>query len=213
MNRNIAAVGCLLLVLTSGCASFRSTMLNRLEGGMFIGNSNGTAKPDGAPRHFKGIPITLKVPTHLEVFITETVYRQLDTSEPQAVWNEPLGIRIYNVRTNVIQTKQLFTVDFKRPAAGTLDLTADMTDEQYFEKITSKLQDDTITQSAGLLSTVLRATSTAGGPTDQQLQKLAAMDVSRETRDVAYKRFDINSPTFEWDVECFVNEQLSQCQF
>jgi hypothetical protein len=200
----------LTLTLMSGCTSFRSTMINRLDGGSWIGNSNGTAKRDGAARHFKGIPITLEVPTHLEVFITETVYRKLNDQGQSVVWDEPLDVRLYNVRTNVIRTKQLFTVDFKRPAAGSLELTADMSDEQYFKKISSKLQDDTINQSAQLLSTVVRAVSTsAGGPTQDQLKKMP--NVSREFRDVAYKRFDINAPDFEWAVECFVNEQLSKC--
>jgi hypothetical protein len=184
-------------------------MINRLDGGTFIGNSNGTSKGNGQPRHFKGIPITLEVPTHLEIFITETVYRKLKEDGESVVWEEPLDLRIYNVRTNVVRTKKLFTVDFKRPAAGTLEIDAQLSDEQYFKKITSKLQDETITQSADLLSTVIKAVSTASGPTAAQLQKMT--NVSREFRDVAYKRFDLNAPGFEWDVECFVNDQLSKC--
>ena len=127
-----------------------------------------------------------------------------------ASYTEPLDVRLYNVRTNVVHTPQLFTVDFKRPGAGSLDLTVDLTDEQYFNKITSVLKDETLNQSADLLKTVISGIQTAAdGPDEKTLGQMK--NISREFRDVAYMRFDINSPSFEQEVEEFVSNHLNMC--
>lgn len=222
MARSIMALGWILSLV--GCQSFSSTMLNRLGDNSFIGNSNGYADCANGARPFKGIPITLQVPSHLDVFIDEVYYLQGETKtcgegEDQTISyttiNEPLSddssrTRILNVRTKLIKTKKVFTVDYKRPGSGSLNSNTTFSDEQYFKSITNSLTDTTITDSAALLDTVLKGVSTdAAGPTAEQME--AFKDVVRDTRVVAYKRFDINEPDFEMQVEAFVNQHLNNC--
>ncbi len=204
----VLLIGCLISL--TGCRSFSSTMLNRLGDNSFVGNSNGYAKSNNGARPFKGIPITLQVPSHLDVYIDEVFYLQDDGSDVASI-SEPLDdTRILNVRTELIKTKKVFTVDYKRPGSGTLNSNTTFSDEQYFKTISNTITDTTITDSAALLNTVLKGVSTsATGPTDKQAMELT--DVVRDTRVVAFKRFDINDPDFELQVEEFVNQHLNNC--
>ena len=214
--RSLLALGCFVGIV--GCQSFSSTMLNRLGDNSFIGNSNGYADCENGARPFKGIPITLQVPSHLDVFIDEIYYLQgagqnaegTYSTIKEALSEEHSRTRILNVRTKLIKTKKVFTVDYKRPGSGSLNSNTTFSDEQYFKKITNSLTDTTITDSAALLNTVLKGVSTnAAGPTSEQAE--AFKDVVRDTRVVAYKRFDINEPDFEYQVEQFVNQHLNNC--
>jgi hypothetical protein len=202
-------------------------MLNRLGDNSFIGNSNGYANAADGARPFKGIPITLQVPSHLDVFIDEVYYLQgtvliegegEDAKASFSTIDEPLldaeahtpYTRILNVRTKLIKTKKVFTVDYKRPGSGSLNSNTTFSDEQYFKSITNSITDTTITDSALLLDSALKGVSTANkGPTQEQLAEFG--DLLRDTRVVAYKRFDINEPDFELQVEEFVNTHLNSC--
>ncbi len=201
----IASCFCCLI----GCQSFSSTMLNRLGDNSFVGNSNGYGKAGSQARPFKGIPITLQVPSHLDVYIDEVYYLQDGGDKAQIV--EPLAdTRILKVRTELIKTKKVFTVDYKRPGSGTLNSNTQLSDEQYFKSISNSIIDTTITDSAALLNTVLTGRSTsADGPTTAQQSLMS--NLVRDTRVVAYKRFDINDPDFEYQVEAFVNQNLNDC--
>lgn len=199
----------LVLAYTTGCASFSSTMLNRLEDNSFVGNSNGDLCSNDTARPFKGVPITLQVPSHLDVFIEETYYLEDKDSAAASLQLVRIG-RILNVRTEVIKSKKVFVVDFKRPASGSLNLTADFNEQQYFKQIVSQLEDTTIVDSANLLGTALKfATAkpaSAGGDGTRSLPKHL-----RQVRVVAYRRFDINDPDYEMQVEEFVNTHLNSC--
>lgn len=201
----------IILALT-GCQTFSSTMLNRLGDNSFIGNSNGYANGTSQARPFKGIPITLKVPSHLDVYVEEVFYLQ-DPGDGGSIRETLDDTRMLQVRTDLIRTKKVFTVDYKRPGSGTLNSTTNFSDDQYFKKIDNSIDDTTITDSAALLNTALKGvtgiSTAADGPTTDQTGLLS--NLLRDKRVVAYKRFDINDPDFELQVEMFVNQHLNNC--
>jgi hypothetical protein len=206
----VIGIGCAL----GGCTSFTSTALKRFDDNSYSGQSNGDHELHGSARPFKGIPITLKVPTHLDVYVDETYFVKLEKDRATEILNGRM--RLLKIRTKVIRSDKVFTVDFKRPASGYLDL--DMSfdeDEQYFKKIVSKLQDDTISDTADLIATsinsiaALQASKNQLPPTIEE--ELAIAGIERDTRVVAFRRFDLNSASFEQDLECFVNEHLNAC--
>tara|TARA_R110002020_G_scaffold274412_2_gene489616 strand:+ start:21 stop:677 length:657 start_codon:yes stop_codon:yes gene_type:complete len=198
----------IVALAVSGCKSFSSTMLNRLDDNSFMGNSNGQTMHNGKTRPYKGIPITLEVPSHLDIYIDEIYYMNMNNGSEAS---DPY--RMLNVRATIIKTDKVFTVDFKRPGAGTLDLNLDFdANEQYFKKITSKIEDETIEQIGTSLSSfinTIQGQKTSASPDDINL--LQANGFLRDERTVAYRRFDINSPSFECEVEEFVNHHLNNC--
>lgn len=216
MSKFVSCILLLLVVTSSGCKSYSTTALNRLGSGIFTGDSNGKPKPGCRTRPYKGIPVTLRVPTHLDIYIDETYFVKIDSGNKTA--SEPLAgrCRLLNIRTQVIESEKVFTVDFKRPASGVLDL--DLTfnqDEQYFSKIVSQLQDDTIEDTAALVAQAINSiqafqTST-GDDNDAEKQMMANASLIEDKRVVAYQRFDIDDPDFEYQVEQFVNQHLNHC--
>jgi len=214
MRWNAPLCAAAMLLVSAGCTSFSSTVLSRLDDGSYVGESNGKPAAMGQARPFKGIPITLKVPTHLDVFIDEVYFVKLE--QKRAVEILDRKTRLLQVRTAIVNSDKVFTVDFKRPASGFLDL--DITfeeEEQYFKKIVSQLQDDTITDTANLVGTVIKSFAGVSASTETLSpgleSALAGAQIERDIRVVAFKRFDINSPFFEEEVECFVNLHLNNC--
>ena len=167
MTRTASILLLACLAGLTGCQSFSSTMLNRLDNNSFVGNSNGTANSKCGARPFKGIPIALKVPSHLDVYIDEIYYMTEDDADRAALSDALTGTRILNVRTQLIKTRKIFTVDYKRPASGTLNLQTQFSDEQYFKSIATALQDTTIVDSANLLNSALGGTSDPAQATGQ----------------------------------------------
>ena len=123
--------------------------------------------------------------------------------------------RLLGVRTEVINTAKVFTVDFKRPGSGTLDLDLKFNEKQYFDSIKSELEDTTIKDTAALISQVIGTVkafqTSAQGPSDDDKEFMQSMNIIRDTRVVAYRRFDINAVDFEHQVEAFVNQHLNNC--
>ena len=175
----------LLALLLSGCTSIRSTMLNRTEDDDFVGNSNGDPKECGMTRPFKGVPITMKVPTHVDVRIIETYY----------LYNSDSGLtqlrtrhRNLGVETAFVMTEKVFTVDFKRPLSGTIDYAATFGPDQYFDTIKTKVVDTTITDVTALVAAAIPLFTT---PVAALSGSTIASDVIVDTRAVAFRRFDM----------------------
>ena len=113
-------------------------------------------------------------------------------------------------------------VDYKRPGSGTLGTSTNFTDQQYFSDITSNVKDTTITDSANLLATALQLSTKKAGTDAALISSIAAPADSggtptpnqsfiKQSRVVAYRRFDINAPDYEQQVEAFVEAHLNQC--
>jgi len=202
-------------IFCSGCRSFSSTPITRTGNDDLHGDSNGSSRWFCNARPHKGIPVKLKVTTHWDVYIKERYCVELSEKERNGKLEhqleEPLtATPLYFVETIPVHSEQVVMVDFKRPGSGSLDLDATFTDEQYFKKITSKLQDDTVTDTADLVKSIakLAATPTGSGSGDENSE-----DGRRKwlERTVAYQRFDINDPDYESKLDDFVGLHLNAC--
>ena len=198
-----------------GCTSISSTLVNRTDSDVFIGNSDGKPSSHESATPYKGVPITLRVPTHLDVAIKESIW--LDKSGTTICYVKATNRHLF-VETKLVETDKVFTVDVKRPAAGTLTYTLGFGDNdpaknldnsQYFKSIAASIVDTTINDVNTSLQTLL--------PT---IQKLAAKptgagdnieNLIEENRVVAWKRFDLDAPDFEAQVACFVELHLNAC--
>src|SRR5687768_4374893 len=112
---------CCLLLLQAGCSSMSSTMLTRDET-----NSFWTRKGN-----LKGVPITLKVPTHVNLTIFEKHY--LIKRPNQSVERLKLQYVVRDIAQDFVYTEKIFTVDFKRPASGLYNLNLNLSDDQYIQ--------------------------------------------------------------------------------
>ncbi|WP_145377631.1 hypothetical protein [Symmachiella dynata] len=117
-----------------------------------------------------------------------------------------------NVTTKTIYTDKVFTVDFKRPAGGTLDLSGDnkgvdFDAEQYFKSIAVTYEEETLAQintALGTLKPTLNQSSSV---------RLASnnSDIKTATREVARARFDISEPCWEEQLQAFVDQHVTDC--
>lgn len=175
----------------SGCASFTSMMMNRDDDDNFSRNSN-------LPQ--KGVPVTVKVPTHLKVRIEEEYYITKDGV--QLFPEKP----IRSVVTGLDYEGKVFMVDLKRPAVGTIqtDIQIDP-NSQYFKAIKGKVVDNTIREITDILGqfNVQFAEKSSGG--------LEKVDLNTDYRTVAYGRFDINAVDFEQQLDQFFDTHINNC--
>ena len=191
--------GCALAAVSAGCQSSVSTMLTR--------NESNTAWD----RHqcLSGVPITLKVPTHVKLYIYDTYF--LDTV---VVGGVPRVQRIklkYPVRDyaqEFIYTEKIFTVDFKRPAAGTFNLKLEMTQDQYISKVQHDVTDKTIEQVTALFSTLAPKGLLAGAVSLDSASIDGQIGTIKSVSAVGI--FEIDAPDFEQQVTWFINHHLNQ---
>lgn len=223
MNAIVMLSFCLLILsLPTGCRSISSTPISRFDNNSLAGNSNGEPRWFCNARPHKGVPVKLKVTTHCDVFIKErycvelqdanaTTTTSATNKKPRLQLEEPLAASpLTFVESIPVQTDQVVLVDFKRPGSGSLNLDATFTEDQYFKKITSKLQDDTITDSAALIKNIAKF---AGTPVAANSKGAEPESANRKwlERTIAYQRFDINDPLYEIKLEDFVNTHLHAC--
>ncbi|MBM3999785.1 MAG: hypothetical protein FJ297_09655 [Planctomycetes bacterium] len=193
--RIVVAVGC-AIGCSAGCTSIRSVMLHRNE------CNTGWQKT----RHLPGVPITLKVPTHLQVTVVEKHYLARDDKQQFVRIDLPIPIR--KVYTEFRYTERIFTVDFKRPASGLLDL--DVTfrdDDQYFKRVKQKVVDETIEDVAKLVESIAPGGLIGGVGT---ASKGAGDDLREIESVVAVNLFEIEDPNFEIQVTEFLNCHLNR---
>lgn len=198
-----------------GCSSTRSTLLHRGE------CDNGWEKE----RLLHGVPITLQVPTHLKVEVVERHYLALvesaaaDAQEPEIDWfnAKSAGIPVIrSVRTELIKTAKIFTVDPKRPAAGTMDTTLKFggVNGQYFDDIDYFVEDKTIEAITGLLGKVAKQ-GLIGAPTAEGGEQRAGKGVDGRLHPVdsvvASRLFSLDAPDFEQQLAAFLKTHLNGC--
>jgi hypothetical protein len=211
----IAAVPIALLpTLLSGCTSISSTFLQRAEDDAMLGLSNGKTGIHDHARPFKGIPVTLQIPTHLDVAIVETL---LCTDDPSSgkLTLLPLSKRHLDVLPNIQFSDKVFTVDLKRPAAGSLDYEIEFQNEkdspQYFQQISYHVVDQTLKDISAVIANLKPLSPPLAIPTAAKSSDSDSPEITPLTRTIAWKRFDIHSPDFEDQVLAFVNEHLNDC--
>ncbi len=177
-----------------GCVSMRSVMLHR--------NESNTAWEK--TRHLPGVPITLKVPTHLQISIVE---KHFLTKAQDGYRRVELPVPVRRVQMDFQYTERIFTVDFKRPAAGTLDLKLRFKeDQQYFEQIEQRVIDQTIQDVAKLIGAIaprgVLAPAVAASAVPADLVEIESV--------VAVGWFELDDPTFEHQVSAFLHCHLNQ---
>lgn len=168
----------------------------------------------------KGIPVSIRVPSHLEITVVETTYWEKKT-EPGI---RPTVQRLESCRPtrtvlpHVRETEMIFVVDPQRPAAGeqkygfefqSNDADADESKEGkgYLRNVKYKADDQTITQSAELLANSLSLVNAFQASVQKPNQNNS--DLIATDRAIAFGRFDINSPTYECDVAAFLETHLN----
>lgn len=119
------------------------------------------------------------------------------------------------VETELEYTAKIFLVDFRRPAAGILNLNeASMDDEQYFSKIQADVTERTLEDVGKALDT-LKGTVTppklpAAATTNADTPPGAGNgDVNFQRSIVASKRFDISEPDWEARMNSFIDAKLN----
>ena len=185
-------------VCSLGCTTTRSTPVSR--------DVSGKLRKDLEPSP-KGIPITIKVPTHLDITIHETFYLEnVATEDDEHADLREVQMRNRNLWVEVtpIETEKVFTVDWKRPLSGTLGYTATLGDDQYFDALGANTDDSSISDVTGLLSQVAQTAA----PTANEIDDT---DLLTDDRVVAHARFDVDDCDFEQQVMSFVQLHLNGC--
>lgn len=201
----------------SSCTSFRTTSLGRLDTDSLFVDCMGR-KHKG-----KGIPVKMKVPSH----VTVTVYEQ------QVLIRGKEGVKLqsfsppqYEVQTGLAYTDKVFLVDFVRPAGGTLNLMGvgedsgiAFDDEQYFKSVRAEAQEQTMQQVIKALETVGgfsiegKKVNAVGSETSAQFVDgdTTLTNVHFEKSIVAYQRFDLARPHWEDEMNSLVAKYLGEC--
>ena len=183
----------LAAVVTLGCSSMRSTMLYRSE-------SNTHWEKE---RRLKGVPITVKVPTHMKVTVFENQYL-LD--KPGAVQFVELDVPVRSVTTELIKTDKIFTIDPKTPGSGTAGVNMTFK-SQYPNSIAYRIEDDTLDAIASLLSKNKGAFGIS--TSEQDPGKFA--DLKPIPAVVATTILELDAPDLELQLAEFLRTHLNGC--
>jgi hypothetical protein len=190
-----------LITLGLGCSSIRTEHLERDL------DLCGWKKT-----HLHGIPITLSVPHHFEVSIIETYYEiqgsiVREVSADPKVNGPPVVTR--EVQLEVKDTKEIFTVDFVKPASGTLDTKVELDpNAQYFKTINNTIVDTTISDIANSIKTLSGAISPlAKGARALQIDSR----LTPHPRVVAMAVVEIADPHAKEKIHDFLCQHLNGC--
>ena len=197
----------------TGCKSTTSFFMQRFDSDQLAGSSNGELGVHENAKPFKGIPVTLKVPTHVDIIIQETIFLDSNSLEPVTTSKRNL-----KAEARTVYSDKLFSVDPKRAAAGQSDYEMDMNDahkdprqRQYFKSLNQKVTDETIKDITAALNDILPLLAAPSGARSLTSTPTESNGLVSIDRDVAWKRFDVSSPDFEIQVRTFVDEQLNSC--
>lgn len=198
----------LLILLHTGCTSFRTISLGRLD--------NDSLFVDCFNRKAKGIPVKMKVPSHVMVSIYE---QQVLIRGTDGVRLQSFSPPQYEVNSELTYTDKVFLVDFARPAGGSLTLGSSgdngitFDKDQYFKTIQAKVEEETMKQVTAALGTVQKGFTDAGIISSSRVVT-AETDIPNlkfEKSIIACQRFDLARPHWEEEVNCFVEEYLGKC--
>lgn len=202
-------VSCLLISLfLAGCTSFKTMTLGRLDSDSLFVECFGHKQ--------KGVPVKLKVPTHVVVSIYE---QQVLIRGNDGVKLQSFSPPQYEVESTLAYTDKVFLVDFVRPAGGSLTLGENrddgisFDDDQYFKTIQAKVEEQTMQQVGAALDTVKGALSSNGNPAKGGFVN-GEGDTSNlkfEKSIIACQRFDLARPHWEDEVNAFVEDYIGEC--
>ena len=194
------------LIVSLGCNSIRTTVLDRAPGGNLQKNPG---------RPIKGVPVMLRVPTHLDVKIV-----QIDYWKTTDAGLEQIGVEmpVRHIDTRIMETEKMFFVDPKRVASGTgiygFTFDSAATDSQnsgkgYLSGVSYEAVDTTLEKSAELATNIARLFAGQATTAGQELAKETGVITTERT--IAFHKFNINSPNIENEVRKFCNDYLNDC--
>ena len=212
-----------ILILSSiGCNSIKTTPLDRSESGRLTPNPS-------VP--LQGVPVMLKVPTHIDVEIIQVDYWRPNSKtnllEIMTVNGGAFANR--HVQTELVKTEQMFVVDPKRPGAGMgvygfgFRNGAEDNGKGHLSSINYQSQDSTLESSAALFRQIAAvagqstsAEADANGDqmvdgAEQNQVELRASGVISTRRTIAFRRFKLNAPGVEAEVKAFVGNYMNNC--
>jgi hypothetical protein len=184
----------------TGCASMTSTLYSH----------DGCQTCDKKRKHLKGVPTTLEVPTDIRVSVYKTTYGTV----LNGIMTPVDGLSTVEIDYDIIKQKEIYAVDFKRPAAGKLEyqLTFDK-DKQYITKIVNKSTDETIAKVSDLVATMIRTLPKAAAGFSTGLAPGAPMpeNLIPFQKVVASEVFGLNEPGLEQRIQDFLDYYVNQC--
>ena len=188
-----------LVICMTGCASFGTNFLHRTEDNSAWQNE----------KHLRGVPVTLKVPTHVRIDVIEKSYLLRNAKSVQRK-NPAFPLR--TVQYTPIETEKIFLVDLKRPGAGTIGATLKFdAQEQYFNSIKTDVTDETLSAISALVAQVAPG-GLIGSPTNETGTPTAFQQRIKELNSVvASNVFEFDAPDFEQQVTAFLSEHLNCC--
>lgn len=214
--------GILILVIAcilAGCSAVRTEMWTRDE---YDGLHPDSKCHPLAKRHLNGVPVMLKVPSHLEIRIMERIYARHEPDKQclQVVdFERPHFSATYELK----YTEKMFIVDPQRTAAGegrygfafagNGDAIRNGNNQPpeghgYLASGKYTADDETIIRSSELLSTLIGQSSRAKDSDDEDLA--SKMELVKTDRLVAFRRFDLSSPLVDAEVTAFLAMHLNQ---
>lgn len=198
------------LATVTGCSSIKSTMVQRDES-----NTHWEKQ-----RCLKGVPITLKVPTHLKVYVFDQHFiEKVDVGDRSVIRASKIDVPLRDYSAEIVKTDKIFTVDFKRPGAGPNNVKLEM-DNQAIKKIQHDVTDETFKKVAGLIDGITLKKGILGDPNIKTKGGGEAIQSQDGTKKVVQLRevkslvavgfFEIDSPMFEEEVQEFLNCHLNK---
>jgi hypothetical protein len=197
-------LGLLPLLGAVGCSSIRSDLFT----------DDGCQDCTKVKKHLHGVPTTLDVPTHVAVYVIRTSYGRV-SDKGEVTFVPELESR--SVAAESVVQKEVFTVDFKRPAAGSLKYNVKFdTRKQYITKISNTSNDQTITSVANLMAQILRTAPTLGrggaaGGTDGGQTATQIEDLMPFQEVVVGELFALSEPNVQERIQGFLDLYLNNC--
>lgn len=158
-----------------------------------------------------GVPITIKIPTHLKVYVYEKHFLQLDqVGNLQQVNMVSLPVVLRDFAHEFVYTEKVVMVDFKRPAAGAFNLEVDFTEDQYIKKVQHDITDETIARVTEFVDTIapdgLFTNASDPGAPGASLESM----IKEVKSVVAVGMFEVDAPDFEMQVQEFLNCHINK---
>lgn len=200
------AIYCIPVLATTiavGCSSSRSTMLTRNE------CNTGWNKI----AHLHGTPITLRVPTHLRVYVYEKHYLENVNIAGVSRWQRVELPCVRDFGSETLYTDKIFTTDFIRPAAGAFNLKVNYTPDQYIGNVQQDITDETLKQIGDLVSKIPALfVPQVPGMNASDAPNQGGTELREIKSVVAANIFEIDDPNFESSVMEFVQTYLNHSQ-
>ncbi len=211
--RNLGVFLGLSTIAMTGCSSFCSSILGRGGDGKFSGRNIVTRSA--------GIPMKVKVPTHIEAKIVEKFF----VDETKGVAVVPENARILDVQTSKVYSDQVVMVDIPRPFSGTLDMSSDgikLDSDGYLTQIGATFKDTTIKDITKVLeSDVTKIIQTEAkskvrlddepDEEGEEEDRSNTVVLTPQLRVVAVERFDISNPGWQSAMNDWIERHMGNC--